>query len=183
MYNSVLIRSILRPNPGDYVHITVLQQALNGIKFSDPFFSSLLFYAGMHYGKFGADYDILQRILSKVGLKAPLEFEDACNTLREYFNDPATILTRLNGRVHLKMIDVETALLQIEESAISSGLSFEIGGALMFDVDKEKAVLCDFTAGFIQGRLEKLLDEPVRVKETNCISLGVSMCEFTIEVD
>ncbi|HKZ42112.1 MAG TPA: V4R domain-containing protein, partial [Candidatus Hodarchaeales archaeon] len=90
---------------------------------------------------------------------------------------------RLNGRVHLKMIDVETALLQIEESAISSGLSFEIGGALMFDVDKEKAVLCDFTAGFIQGRLEKLLDEPVRVKETNCISLGVSMCEFTIELD
>lgn len=183
MYNSSLIRTILRPNPGDYVHISVLQQALNGIKFSDPFFSSLLFYAGIHYGRYGADFTIIERIMKKHGYEPPLEFEQACSVLHKYFSDPSTILTRMYGEVESIVEDDQTAIFRIYESAISSGLNFEVEGKLMFEVDRTRAVLCDYTAGFIQGRLQRLIEDDIQVKETTCYSLGTPYCEFLIEID
>jgi predicted hydrocarbon binding protein len=185
MYKSSLLRTVLRPNPGDYVHISVLQQALNGIKFSDPFFSSLLYYAGIHYGKYGADFEIMERVMKKSNLTPPLEFEEACMVLLGYLNDPSTILTRLYGQSFIEVEDDDLIKIKINESAISAGLNFEVDGQSLFDVDRQKAVLCDFTAGFIQGRLSKVLpeNEEISVKEIGCHSLGMDYCEFQIEID
>ncbi len=182
MYSSSLIRNILRPGVSDHVHISVLQQTLNGIKFSDPFFSTLLFYAGLHYGKHGADFIIVERIVKEEGdLPLPMEFDDALRILKNFFNDPATILTRWQGIAELEIVDEETALLNINESAISSGLNMK-GSDFVLDVDIE-TTLCDFTAGFIQGRLSRICDEKLKVSETTCISIGSKYCQFKIELD
>lgn len=182
MYSSSLIRSILRPGVSDHVHISVLQQTLNGIKFSDPFFSTLLFYAGLHYGKHGADIVTIDRIIKEEGDKPlPMEFEESLHILKSYFNDPATILTRWQGTAELEIVDEETALLNINESAISSGLNMK-GSDFVLDVDIE-TTLCDFTAGFIQGRLSRICDEKIKVSEVNCISIGSKYCQFKIELD
>ncbi|MFV2015995.1 MAG: V4R domain-containing protein, partial [Candidatus Heimdallarchaeota archaeon] len=183
MYSSSLIRTVLRPGVSDHVHISVLQQAMNGIKFSDPFFSTLLFYAGLHYGRHGADYAIMERLIRDKKVKPPpLEFEDALKSLREYFNDPATILTRWQGHVKLIFEDEETAYLQINESAISSGLNMK-GSDFLIDSDGEIETLCDFTSGFIQGRLSKITSETINVVETKCQSMGTLYCEFKVAID
>lgn len=190
MYKSSLIRTILRPGISDHVHISVLQQALNGLKFSDPFFSTLLYYAGLHYGRHGADVEILFRVLKeRLGDDLPedtddiqLEFEDGLRALVDYFNDPATILTRAQGTVDLLFEDEETALVRIHESAISSGLSM-MGTDFIIESDEEKVTLCDYTAGFIQGRLSRILEDDVQVEEVTCQSLGSAYCEFRVVLD
>ena len=182
MYTSSLIRNILRPGVSDHVHISVLQQTLNGIKFSDPFFSTLLFYAGLHYGKHGADFVILERIISEEGNKSlPMEFEDSLKILKRFFNDPAIILTRWQGIVDLEIVDDETAYLYVYESAIASGLNMK-GSDFILDVDIE-TTLCDFTSGFIQGRLSRICDEKMKVSELTCLSVGSKYCQFKIELD
>ena len=182
MYFSSLIRTVLRPGVSDHVHISVLQQTLNGIKFSDPFFSTLLFYAGLHYGKHGADFAIIDRIIKEEnGKSLPMSFEESLKTLKAYFNDPATILTRWQGNVELEMKDEETGLINIYESAISSGLNMK-GSDFILDVDIE-TTLCDFTAGFIQGRLSRICDEKIKVSELTCLSVGSKYCQFQIELD
>ena len=182
MYSSSLIRTILRPGVSDHVHISVLQQTLNGIKFSDPFFSTLLFYAGLHYGMHGADFAIIDRLIKdEADTVLPLSFEDSLNILKGYFNDPATILTRWQGNADLEIKDDETAFINIYESAIASGLNMK-GSDFVLDVDIE-TTLCDFTAGFIQGRLSRICDEKVKVSEVTCLSVGSSFCRFKIELD
>ena len=182
MYSSSLIRTVLRPGVSDHVHISVLQQTLNGIKFSDPFSSTLLFYAGLHYGKHGADIVNLERILNEEGSKdLPLTFEESLKFLTLYFNDPATILTRWQGTVALEIIDEETALLNINESAIASGLNMK-GSDFILDVDID-TTLCDFTAGFIQGRLSRICDEKIKVTEVTCLGVGSKFCQFKVEIE
>ena len=121
--------------------------------------------------------------MKKSNLESPLEFGVGCKALLGYLNDPSTILTRLYGQSFLEVEDEETIRIKIYESAISAGLNFEVEGQLLFEVDREKAVLCNFTAGFIQGRLERILEDDIRVKEVSCHSLGFSYCEFIIELD
>ena len=182
MYSSSLIRTILRPGVSDHVHISVLQQTLNGIKFSDPFFSTLLFYAGLHYGMHGADFVTIERLIEEDSDKVlPLPFEDSLYILKGYFNDPATILTRWQGNVELEIKDDETAFLNVYESAIASGLNMK-GSDFILDVDVE-TTLCDFTAGFIQGRLSRICEENVKVHEVTCLSVGSNFCQFKIELD
>ena len=53
----------------------------------------------------------------------------------------------------------------------------------MFDTQQEKITLCDFTAGFIQGRLARILEDDVRVEEINCQALKSDYCEFRVELD
>ncbi len=187
-YESVLMQRVLRPGVGDYVHITVLQQVLNGLKFADPFNSTLLYYAGAHYGRLGVDKVVLQSILFQEDspYKLPLDFEDGIKVLEAYFNDPRTILQRNHGNVYVKFIDDETAHVKIMECATASG-----SGSLqqpLVDIhgqekEEEKIPLCDFTAGFIHGRLDLLLDEDVRVKEIECHSTGHNHCLFEVVLD
>ena len=56
-------------------------------------------------------------------------------------------------------------------------------GDFMVDTDGKLVALCDYTTGFIQGRLTKIIDEDFKVEETNCQSFGSKFCEFTIELD
>ena len=181
-YNSALHRIILRPGIGDYVHISLLQQTLNGIKFSDPFFSTLLYYAGLHYGQYGADYAILERVLEENKIdKPPLEFEDALKTLVGYFNDPATILTRWQGRAELQFKDEETAIIKIYESAISAG--FDSNTDFIVDSDSSNFTLEDFTSGFIQGRLSRIMEDNVRVEEITDYAGGSKFAAYRINLD
>ncbi len=182
MYYSSLIRNILRPGLSDHVHISVLQQTLNGIKFSDPFFSTLLFYAGLHYGKYGVDYAIIERIVEeKESIVYPMEFSKSLELLTAFFNDPATILTRWQGNAELEIINNETAYINIYESANASGLNMKSPDFIL-DVDVE-TTLCDFTAGFIQGRLSKLSSETIQVTEETCLSVGSEFCRFKITLN
>lgn len=180
MYRSSLIKEIIRPGFSDYVHISVLQQTLNGIKFSIPFFSTLLFYAGLHYGKHGADFAVIERLL-KGKVPLPIEFEDSLQFMVDYFNDPATILTRWQGNATLEIEDSETAYINIYESANASGLNMK-NTDLFLDINTE-TTLCDFTAGFIQGRLSRLTTEKLLVTETTCIGLGSKYCSFKVVID
>ena len=43
--------------------------------------------------------------------------------------------------------------------------------------------LCDFTAGFIQGRLSRICDEKLKVTELTCLSVGSKYCQFKFELD
>jgi predicted hydrocarbon binding protein len=182
MYDSSLVRTVLRPGVGDYVHISVLQQAINGIKFSDPFFSTLLYYAGLHYGLHGADYAILERIIKEQDFdEPPLEFEDGIKALVSFFNDPARILTRWQGNAELVSMGDEDAVIRIHESAISAGL--EVGVDFVVELEKEQIRLENFTTGFIQGRLQRILDDDIRVDEITDYSGGSKFCEFKIELD
>ena len=180
----------LRPGVGDFVHITVLQQILNGLKFADPFYSTLLYYAGAHYGRLGVDKVVLQSILFETDdhepYQLPLEFEDGLEVLVAYFNDPRTILRRRQGLVKVRQVDDETAHVRIKECATACGT--HIGGQPLVDMEgqimeEEQIPLCDFTAGFIHGRLDLLLDEDVKVKEIECHSTGHDHCLFEISLD
>ena len=59
------------------------------------------------------------------------------------------------------------------------------GSDFLIDSDGEIETLCDFTSGFIQGRLSKIMDpsENVVVTETNCQSMGSPYCEFKVVLD
>lgn len=182
MYSSSLFRKTLRSGFSDYVHISVLQQTMNGIKFSDPFFTTLLFYGGFHYGKFGADFAVIERLMKSMGdAELPIDFEDSLYVMRSYFNDPSIILSRWQGKVDLIFEDEETALLNVYESSIASGLNMK-SSDFSLDVSLE-TTLCDFTAGFIQGRLSRICDENVKVTEVTCRGLGSKFCQFKIELD
>ncbi|MHA2298146.1 MAG: V4R domain-containing protein [Candidatus Hodarchaeales archaeon] len=176
MYKSTLLNEVLRPGLGDYIHISVLQSALNGIKFADPFYSSLLYYAGIHYGKTSLEFGLQKRP------EEPPEFEDACKMIEEYFNDPNTILTRSQGIARLNIIDEETATLRIYDCATASGLAAGV-------METGEIPLCDFTAGFIDGRLVEILQEGVRVEEIKCHTAfsseqeGEKYCEFKIAIE
>ncbi|MHA2272639.1 MAG: V4R domain-containing protein [Candidatus Hodarchaeales archaeon] len=189
-YESTLMRQRLRPGVGDYVHISVLQQILNGLKFSDPFNSTLLYYAGAHYGRLAVDKVVLQSILFETDepepYQLPLEFEDGLQVLAAYFNDPRTILRRRQGVVKVRMVDDETAHVRIKECSTACGT--HIGETPLVDMqgqimEEEKIPLCDFTAGFIHGRLDLLLDEDVKVRELECHSTGHNHCLFEVVLD
>lgn len=188
-YESTLMKKRLRPGVGDFVHITVLQQILNGLKFADPFYSTLLYYAGAHYGRLGVDKVVLQSILFETDdhepYQLPLEFEDGLKVLADYFNDPRTILRRRQGLVKVSFVDDETAHVRIKECATACGTHIsmplvDMEGQIM---EEERIPLCDFTAGFIHGRLDLLLDEDVRVKELECHSTGHNHCLFEVSLD
>jgi predicted hydrocarbon binding protein len=189
-YESTLMRKRLRQGVPDYVHISVLQQILNGLKFADPFYATLLYYAGAHYGRLGVDKVILQSILFEADrgkpYQLPLDFEDGLEVLGAYYNDPRTILHRNQGSVRVRLVDDETAHVRIKECATACGTY--IAGQPLVDMqgqamEEEKLPLCDFTAGFIHGRLDLLLDEDVKVVEIECHSTGHNHCLFEVTLE
>lgn len=180
-YLSSLHQKILRPGINDYVHISILQQTLNGIKMSNPYFGTLLFYAGLYYGEFGADFAILERVLKTKNFdQPPLEFRSGLEAFIASLNDPSTILTRWIGKAELYFEDNETAIIKLFESAISSGLDFS--SDFFKDYNKEFLKLEDFTSGFIQGRLNRILDqgEKVLVEEITDYSKKISYVTFKV---
>ncbi|MFX1512999.1 MAG: V4R domain-containing protein [Promethearchaeota archaeon] len=184
-YESMLMTKILRPKVGDWCHISLVQQALHALKFSDEFYSTLLYYAGAHLGHAGVDKATINQIIRKKKLIPPLEFEDGIKLVKSYFNHPTTVLSRMQSGAQARIIDDETATIDIFECATASGLDISLFQTEIGTEEKRATpkLLCDFTAGFIHGRLDIVLDEEVRVQETECHSTGADFCRFKVELD
>ncbi len=191
-YLSVLYKKVLRPKIGDYVHISVLQRALNGIKFSEALNSALLFYAGVDYGHILGDGGHSLQIIRerhRIEKDIPVEFEDAVRILLLNLNSPTVLLEREHGDVVIEHMDDESAVLRIYECASASGVdltsitprTFNKGAAQGLSA-RPKAI-CDFTAGMLKGRLDLFSEDEVEVKEISCHSMGKPYCEFEITLD
>ncbi len=189
MYNSILNRKRMRPGIGDYCHISVLQHIITSVKFSDPFNSTLLAYAGQNYGQILEDVGSISRIMMRRNLNYsfPMEFPQACEVLGYYFNSPGRLLTRIHGDVTVDVIDDESAVFRIWESAETSGIDLSTVdlSALFPGIEKPTKVntLDDFMAGFLNGRLNLLVEDEIIVRETACQANGHQYCEFEAELD
>jgi predicted hydrocarbon binding protein len=189
MYDSILNRKIMRPGIGDLVHISVLQHIITSVKFSDPFNSTLLAYAGQDYGQILEDVGSITRIMKRQDLNFPfpMDFIQACNVLRHYFNSSIRIFTRIHGDVTVETVDDESAVFKIWESAATSGIDLSTVDlpALFPGIETPPKVttLDDFMAGFLNGRLNLLVEEEIVVREINCQANGHPYCEFEAELD
>lgn len=191
MYNSILRApyGLLRPDIGDYIHISVLQHILTSLKFSDPFNSTLLSYAGLHYGQILEDVGIISRTMSRRNLKYsfPMEFGQACEVLGYYFSTPGMTYARIHADMTVEVVDEETAIFKMWESAATSGIDLSTVdlSALFPGIEKPLTLntLDDFMAGFINGRLDLLIEEDVVVREKRCLANGHPYCEFVAELD
>ncbi|MHA1994455.1 MAG: V4R domain-containing protein [Candidatus Hodarchaeales archaeon] len=190
MYESLLNKKWMRPEIGDFIHISVLQHILTSLKFSDPFNSTLLSYAGQHYGQILEDIGIISRIINRRGLDAKLlgamEFEQACEVLSYYF-DKNLSSPKILSDVVVQQIDDESAIFKVWESAATSGIDLTtVDRVNLFpglDQPPEVNMLDDFLSGFINGRLDLFIEEDVIVRETKCQASGHPHCEFLAELD
>ena len=191
MYDSLLNKKWMRPAIGDFIHISVLQHILTSLKFSDPFNSTLLSYAGQHYGQILEDFGIISRIINRRELNANLlgamEFEQACQVLSYYFGNISSLSRIHSPDVVVKIIDDESAIFRVWESAATSGINLkEIDRPTLFpgvEEPPEVNMLDDFLSGFINGRLDLFIEEDVIVRETKCQASGHPHCEFLAELD
>lgn len=189
MFDSILNRRLMRPGIGDYCHISVLQHIITSVKFSDPFNSTLLAYAGQNYGQILEDVGSISRIMMRRNLNYsfPMEFPQACEVLGYYFNTPGRLLTRIHGDVTVDVVDDESAVFRIWESAETSGIDLSTVdlSALFPGIEKPTKVntLDDFMAGFLNGRLNLLVEDEIIVRETRCQANGHQFCEFEAELD
>ncbi len=187
MYESILNKRRLRPGMGDFIHISNLQHILTSLKFADPFNSTLLAYAGQHYGQILEDVGIISRIRHRRNLNFsfPMEFPQACEVLGYYFNKMNR--SGILDEVTVEIIDDESATFKIWESAATSGINLSTVdlSALFPGVEKPPKIttLDDFMAGFINGRFDLLVEDEVTVRETKCQASGHECCEFLAELD
>ncbi|MFX1285659.1 MAG: V4R domain-containing protein [Promethearchaeota archaeon] len=192
MFDSILNRRQMRPGIGDYCHISVLQHIITSVKFSDPFNSTLLAYAGQSYGQMLEDVGSISRIVSQRNLDGeeylpPAEFPQACELLGYYLNTPGRLLSRIHGVATVEVIDDESAVFKIWESAATSGIDLSTVdlSALFPGIEKPTKIntLDDFMAGFLNGRLNLLVEDEIIVRETKCQANGHPYCEFEAELD
>ncbi|MFX0094894.1 MAG: V4R domain-containing protein [Candidatus Hodarchaeota archaeon] len=175
---------------GDFVHISALQQVLASFKVSDPFSSTLLYFAGNRFGSMGADKYTLMKIVGRTmqrkNLQFPFEFDDAVDLLVQYFRHPSVMLSRSHGLVEYEITDDEEAELRVYENASAAGLRIELPpelGERPKDFLKPVTKMCDFTAGFIAGRLKVLMGAEPTVQEASCFGSGADHCRFSIELE
>ena len=191
MYDSLLNKKWMRPGIGDFIHISVLQHILTSLKFSDPFNSTLLAYAGQHYGQILEDVGSISRIINRHELDAKsfgaIEFPQACEVLGRYFNSPGISASKIHADVVVNIIDDESATFRVWESAATSGINLStVDMTALFpstDAPPKMSYLDDFLSGFINGRLDLLVEEDVIVREVKCQANGNPWCEFLAELD
>jgi predicted hydrocarbon binding protein len=187
MYHSVLKRRLMRPGIGDFIHISTLQHILTSLKFADPFNSTLLAYAGQHYGQILEDVGIINRIMHRRNIHygSPMEFTEACEVLGYYFSKMNN--TGILDEVTVEILDDESAIFQMWESAATSGIDLSTVdlSALFPGVEKPPKIttLDDFMAGFINGRFDLLVEDEITVREQKCQASGHECCEFLAELD
>ncbi|WP_455140605.1 V4R domain-containing protein, partial [Candidatus Hodarchaeum mangrovi] len=147
----------------------------------------LLAYAGQHYGQMLEDVGSISRIMQRrnLGYSFPMEFTQACEVLEYYLN--ILIQSKIHADVTVEIIDDESAKFKIWESAATSGIDLSTVdlSALFPGVEKPPKVtaLDDFLSGFINGRLDLLVEDDVSVREINCQANGHPYCEFLAELD
>lgn len=168
-HDSLFMNKILRKR-GDYVHISLLQQIISALKETDEFTAMLLYSAGFEFGKM-SQKESLSREIWKNNFSLPLTFEDATATVAKAFEFPTDVLRRQNSFADHKIIDEETAEITLHECCYSSG--FENRGK----------TYCDYSAGFIAGRLSLIYNQPLIVEETKCHGNGHQYCTFRITLD
>jgi predicted hydrocarbon binding protein len=191
MYDSLLNKKWMRPEIGDFIHISVLQHILTSLKFSDPFNSTLIAFAGENYGRILEDFGNISRIIHRRELDANLlgamEFPQACEILGYYFGNISSLSKIHSPDVVVKQLDEESAVFRIWESAATSGIDLSTVdlSALFPGVEDPPKVsfLDDFLAGYINGRLDLFVEEDVAVRETKCQASGSRYCEFLAELD
>ncbi len=172
-YNSLLMKEALRPNAMDYVHISILQQQVMSLKFRDKFCGALLYSAGRELGVIGPGKNIIYELIEDAQL--PIEtVKQAVEILQRYLTHPTNFLTREHSFVEVYPGEDEDEMyLRFYECAYASGANFSETNL--------SETLCDFTAGYVAGRLSLLLKEPPIVTETKCHATGDNFCEFRIE--
>ncbi|MHA1978169.1 MAG: V4R domain-containing protein [Candidatus Hodarchaeales archaeon] len=191
MYDSLLNIRWMRPAIGDFIHISVLQHILTSLKFSDPFNSTLLAYAGQNYGQILEDFGNISRIIKRRSLEAELlgamEFPKACEVLGYYFGEVSSLSKIHSPTVVVKQLDEESAIFRVWESAATSGIDLSaVDHITLFPGVEEPSteyMLDDFLSGFINGRLDLFIEEDVLVRETKCQASGHKYCEFLAELD
>ncbi|MHA1116540.1 MAG: V4R domain-containing protein [Candidatus Heimdallarchaeaceae archaeon] len=174
-FESLLMTNALRPNDVDYVHISILQQQIMSLKFRDKFCGALLYSAGRELGVIGPGKTIIYDVLEEASL--PIEsLKKAVEILKLYLTHPTNILKREYSFVEvIDGEDEDEMYIRIYENAYSSGIN------LTEDGESKGETLCDFTSGYIAGRLALLLKDPPIVTETKCHGTGYNYCEFRIE--
>ena len=190
-YLSTLLKKRIRKT-SDYTHISVLQNLISGLHFSDPFNRSLLYFAGVNYGRILENSGVLLEIMQHRGFepKLPLEFEDAVRLIDHYLNSPLQLLTRMHSDVVVEVIDDESAKLKVFECALATGLNLRESLHIIQDsstktkasLETEPITFCDFFSGYLAGRLSLVTSEEISVKETKCHVNGDNYCEFYIEI-
>jgi predicted hydrocarbon binding protein len=169
---SHFMKKRLRPKIGDYVHISVVQGTLTAIKLKDKFLGMLLYSAGSTFGLTGPGKHIIQNLISHLNVNQPMELEQAVKLLVKELQHPKTLLTRQHSFIDYSIDEEnEKARITIHENVYASGLG---------NVNEK---FCDFTAGFIHGRLQLLISDNLYVKEISCHGSAESDCTIEITID
>jgi len=169
-FDSLFMKTKMRPNAGDYIHIGIPQQQLTSLKLSDPFTGSLLYAAGHEQGLNSPEIEYIKKIKNKSAEIGNMKFLEALKVLRNFYNHPSSFLSREHGKVRSRNLRKESASIIIYELASSTatpnaGVNF-----------------CDFEAGKIAGLFERLTGQNIIANETKCWGLGNTFCEFEIKV-
>jgi len=167
---SLFMRSRLREK-GDFVHIGFLQQIISALKQTDDYTTMLLYSAGFEFARMSPKEALSREIwLNKFSL--PLTFKDAVATVAKAFEFPTEILRRSGSFSKWEIIeDDEIAEITIYECCYATGF------------DNKGKTYCDFTAGFIAGRLSLIFNEEIIVEETRCHGNGHQYCTFRITIE
>ncbi|MHA2299088.1 MAG: V4R domain-containing protein [Candidatus Hodarchaeales archaeon] len=168
--DSLFMKRRMRPRAGDFVHISAVQQAFTALKMIDNFTGMLLYSAG-NENAITSPKKVLVDELSEMKARPPLDFNQAVKVIATSMAHVTSQLPRTHSFVNYEIVDDEEAHLTIEENVFSAGSS-----------DLEM-VFCDWTAGFIAGRMRLLtVGEPI-VREIECQGTGAERCKFEISLD
>ena len=170
--DSLFFRKLLRERT-DFIHVSALQPIVVALKLMDEFTGSILYSSGRELGIFGPGKELLQKLVQRRNVQAPVDFSTGVSLLHEYLSHPASSLTREWGEVRLSHEDPEEPfrrVIMIEEYGAISGIR---------DLGK---TFCDYLAGYIAGRLQILIGLDPIVKEIACQGTGSPECRFEITV-
>jgi predicted hydrocarbon binding protein len=169
--DSLFFKKRLRPKYGDYIHISVVQNSLMSLKLMDSFLGMILYSAGSTYGLSGPGKDIIQNLISEKKIEQPMELETALELIVGELKHPTTLLARQHSFVTYSIVEKESAgHITISENVYASGAG------------NVNEYFCDFTAGYINGRLRLLLVDEIVVKEVACHGSGDQVCKFEVTV-
>ena len=170
MEDSIFMKNQLRKKLGDYCHIGVVQQPLTALKWIDPFCGTLLYSAGFELGITGPGKEIIWKTLIEMDKEWPLPLTDAVQVVTSYLSHPRSILPRRHAFVKIEESSFNKVHLSIKGCSTASGLP---------NFDKGE-LFCDFTAGYIGGRVDLLTEKDVVVRELQCHGTGHKYCLFEI---
>ena len=169
--DSLFFKKRLRSKYGDFIHISVVQNALISMKLMDPFLGMILYSAGSTFGLSGPGKDIIQNLISEKGIEQPMGLKTALELIAGELSHPTTLLSRQHSFVKCSVNeDEERGEITIFENVYAAGAG---------DVSEH---FCDFTAGYINGRLQLLMVDEIVVREIACYGSGDSVCKFEVTI-